>query len=153
MRILLKHPIAMLGLLAIGGCACVGPRSDEGRTLAGKACKDNATEAGDVYVEVVYGAEAMVTKPSAKPNACKVKGGNTTLTWYGPTSQRSPFKLEFGEQSLPGYGPTLTSEWDDVSNRQRVTAKIGGVAAQSTHKYGIRTEWGYEDPVIIIEPN
>jgi len=150
MRILLKHPVAMLGLLALGGCVCLGPRSDEGRMLAGKPCKDNATEAGEVYVELIYGDKAMVAKPSAKPNTCKVKGGKTALTWYGPEDQASPFTLEF-EQPLPGYRPILNSEWDRVLNRQRVTAKIGGVAEQSRHKYGIRTEWGYEDPEIIID--
>lgn len=148
MRILLKHPVAMLCLLTLGGCVGLGPRPDAGRMLAGKACKDNATQDGNVYVEVDY--DPTVTKPSAKPKACKVKSERTALTWYGPAGQRSPFTLEF-ERPLPGYRPILTSEWDGVAKRQRVTAKIGGVAEQSSHKYGIRTEWGYEDPEIIIE--
>ena len=137
-------------LAAIMACGCVwtAPKPGPDGTLAGTPCRDFSTQAGAAYIEVAYGPEPAMAKPVTNPEKCKVKGGQTTLSWYGPAGEQEPFTLKF-DTPLPGQKEELGSTLQD--RRQQITVRIGEVNAQSSHKYTVITRWGNQDPIIIIE--
>lgn len=148
MRLNLIYAAVPLAAILASGCVWTAPKPGPDDRMAGKPCKEFSTQAGEAYIEVVYGPEAAMAKPVTKPEQCKVKGGQTTLSWYGPAGQEEPFTLKF-DTPLPGQKDELGSTLRD--RRQQITVRIGEVNAQSSHKYTVITRWGNQDPIIIIE--
>ncbi|HXH01466.1 MAG TPA: hypothetical protein VNI56_04680 [Xanthomonadaceae bacterium] len=71
---------APLAAILVCGCVWIAPKPAPDGTLAGKPCKEFSTQAGEAYIEVGYGLEPAMAKPITKPEKCKVKGGQTTLS-------------------------------------------------------------------------